>query len=292
MAQGTTSYPDRGDRRYISTVMEAPILEREYEANIARRWREQGDERALGELITAHIRLVVRIASKFRGYGLPVGDLIQEGNVGLLEAANRFDVERQVRFSTYATWWILAAIQEYVVRNASIVRIGTTPSQKSLFFNLRRLRAKLTDNARPTMTDEERERIARELGVSSAAVARMEAHLSHPDRSLNASISGDDGDEMQDFLADDSPTPEDIVRERHDFAARAAWLREAMADLTPREQQVISRRFLGEGKSTLAEIGESFGVTKERIRQIEGKALAKLRTILTDRNDIQDLTLN
>ena len=281
MAQGSTSYPDRGDRRYISTVMDAPILEREHEADLARRWREGGDERALGELITAHIRLVVRIASKFRGYGLPVGDLIQEGNVGLLEAANRFDVERQVRFSTYATWWILAAIQEYVVRNASIVRIGTTPSQKSLFFNLRRLRAKLTDNARATMTDEERGRIARELGVSPAA-----------DRSLNASISGDDGDEMQDFLADDSPTPEDIVRERHDFAARAAWLREAMEDLTPREQQVIARRFLKDGKSTLAEIGESFGVTKERIRQIEGKALAKLRTILAARNDLQDLTLN
>ena len=292
MAQGSTSYPDRGDRRYISTVMDAPILEREHEADLARRWREGGDERALGELITAHIRLVVRIASKFRGYGLPVGDLIQEGNVGLLEAANRFDVERQVRFSTYATWWILAAIQEYVVRNASIVRIGTTPSQKSLFFNLRRLRAKLTDNARATMTDEERGRIARELGVSPAAVERMEAHLAHPDRSLNASISGDDGDEMQDFLADDSPTPEDIVRERHDFAARAAWLREAMEDLTPREQQVIARRFLKDGKSTLAEIGESFGVTKERIRQIEGKALAKLRTILAARNDLQDLTLN
>ncbi|MDE0057642.1 MAG: RNA polymerase factor sigma-32 [Defluviicoccus sp.] len=292
MAQGSTSYPDRGDRRYISTVMDAPILEREHEADLARRWREQGDESALGELITAHIRLVVRIASKFRGYGLPVGDLIQEGNVGLLEAANRFDVERQVRFSTYATWWILAAIQEYVVRNASIVRIGTTPAQKSLFFNLRRLRAQLTDNARATMSDEERERIARELGVSSAAVARMEAHLSHPDRSLNASISGDDGDEMQDLLADDSPSPEDIVRERHDFAARAAWLREAMADLTPRERQVITRRFLKEGKSTLAEIGESFGVTKERIRQIEGKALAKLKTILAERNDLQDLTLN
>ena len=292
MAQGSTSYPDRGDRRYISTVMDAPILEREHEADLARRWRERGDESALGELITAHIRLVVRIASKFRGYGLPVGDLIQEGNVGLLEAANRFDVERQVRFSTYATWWILAAIQEYVVRNASIVRIGTTPAQKSLFFNLRRLRAQLTDNARATMSDEERERIGRELGVSSAAVARMEAHLSHPDRSLNASISGDDGDEMQDLLADDSPSPEDIVRERHDFAARAAWLREAMADLTPRERQVITRRFLKEGKSTLAEIGESFGVTKERIRQIEGKALAKLKTILAERNDLQDLTLN
>ncbi len=292
MAQGSTSYPDRGDRRYISTVMDAPILERGHEADLARRWREKGDESALGELITAHIRLVVRIASKFRGYGLPVGDLIQEGNVGLLEAANRFDVERQVRFSTYATWWILAAIQEYVVRNASIVRIGTTPAQKSLFFNLRRLRAKLTDNARATMSDEERGRIARELNVSAAAVARMEAHLSHPDRSLNASISGDDGDEMQDLLADDSPSPEDIVRERHDFAARAAWLREAMADLTPRERQVITRRFLKEGKSTLAEIGESFGVTKERIRQIEGKALAKLKTILAERNDLRDLTLN
>ncbi len=292
MAQGSTSYPDRGDRRYISTVMDAPILERGHEADLARRWREKGDESALGELITAHIRLVVRIASKFRGYGLPVGDLIQEGNVGLLEAANRFDVERQVRFSTYATWWILAAIQEYVVRNASIVRIGTTPAQKSLFFNLRRLRAKLTDNARPTMSDEERGRIARELNVSAAAVARMEAHLSHPDRSLNASISGDDGDEMQDLLADDSPSPEDIVRERHDFAARAAWLREAMADLTPRERQVITRRFLKDGKSTLAEIGESFGVTKERIRQIEGKALAKLKTILAERNDLRDLTLN
>ena len=292
MAQGSTSYPDRGDRRYISTVMEAPILERAHEADLARRWREQGDESALGEMITAHIRLVVRIASRFRGYGLPVGDLIQEGNVGLLEAANRFDVTREVRFSTYATWWILAAIQEYVVRNASIVRIGTTPAQKSLFFNLRRLRAKLTDNARATMTDEDRKRIGRELGVSTAAVERMEAHLSHPDRSLNAGISGDTSDEMQDFLADDSPTPEDIVRDRHDLAARAAWLREAMKDLTPRERQVIARRFLGEGKSTLAEIGETFGVTKERIRQIEGKALDKLRTILSARNDLEDLMLN
>ncbi len=290
MAKGSTSYPDRGDRRYISAVMDMPLLEREHEANLARRWREDGDERALGELTAAHIRLVVRIASRFHGYGLPVGDLIQEGNVGLLEAANRFDVERKVRFSTYATWWILAAIQEYVVRNASIVRVGTTPAQKSLFFNLRRLRARLADNARAIMSDEERDRIARELGVPTAAVERMETHLSHPDRSLNASISGEYGDELQDFLADNGPTPEEIVGERHDFAARAAWLREAIEKLTPREQQVIARRFLGEGKSTLAEIGDSFGVTKERIRQIEGKALAKLKTILSARTDVRDLT--
>ena len=272
--------------------MDAPILERGYEADLARRWRESGDEKALDELITSHIRLVVRIASKFRGYGLPMADLIQEGNTGLLEAANRFDVERQVRYSTYATWWILAAIQEYIVRNASIVRIGTTPAQKSLFFNLRRLRAQLTNNAGASMSDEDRKLIATGLGVPIAAVERMEAHLSHPDRSLNASILGDDGDEAQDFLPDTGPTPEEIVQEDHDFAVRSAWLREAMGGLTPREQQVISRRFLDEDKNTLAEIGETFGVTKERIRQIEAKALAKLRQTMAERSDAKDLSLN
>ena len=292
MAHASGNYPDSADRRYISTVMDAPILEREYEADLARRWREKGDRKALDELVTSHIRLVVRIASKFRGYGLPVGDLIQEGNIGLLEAANRFDVTREVRYSTYATWWILAAIQEYIVRNASIVRIGTTPAQKSLFFNLRRLRARLTDNATVSMSDDDRQRIATELGVPIAAVERMEAHLSHPDRSLNAGILGDDGDEAQDFLPDPGPSPEEIVQEDHDFAVRNAWLREAIGVLGPREQQVIARRFLGENKNTLAEIGESFGVTKERIRQIEAKALAKLRQIMAERADAEDLALD
>lgn len=273
--------PERSDRRYISTVMDAPILERGHEAELARRWREKADKKALDVLITSHVRLVVRIASRFRGYGLPMADLIQEGNTGLLEAANRFDVTRQVRFSTYATWWILAAIQEYIVRNASIVRIGTTPAQKSLFFNLRRLRARLTDNTAATMTDSDRRLIADKLGVPLAAVERMEAHLSGPDRSLNASGPGEDGGEAQDFLADGGPSPEDVVRERHDKAVLDGWLREAIGELSPREQQIVRRRFLEENRNTLAEIGESFGVTKERIRQIEGKALGKLRQILS-----------
>ena len=273
--------PERSDRRYISTVMDAPILERGHEAELARRWREKADKKALDVLITSHVRLVVRIASRFRGYGLPMADLIQEGNTGLLEAANRFDVTRQVRFSTYATWWILAAIQEYIVRNASIVRIGTTPAQKSLFFNLRRLRARLTDNTAATMTDSDRRLIADQLGVPLAAVERMEAHLSGPDRSLNASGPGEDGGEAQDFLADGGPSPEDVVRERHDKAVLDGWLREAIGELSPREQQIVRRRFLEENRNTLAEIGESFGVTKERIRQIEGKALGKLRQILS-----------
>lgn len=273
--------PERSDRRYISTVMDAPLLEREHEAELARRWREKADKEALDVLITSHVRLVVRIASRFRGYGLPMADLIQEGNTGLLEAANRFDVARQVRFSTYATWWILAAIQEYIVRNASIVRIGTTPAQKSLFFNLRRLRARLTDNTAATMTDADRRLIADELGVPLAAVERMEAHLSGPDRSLNATGPGEDGGEAQDFLADEGPSPEDVVRERHDRTVLDGWLREAIGELSPREQQIVRRRFLEENRDTLAEIGESFGVTKERIRQIEGKALGKLRQILS-----------
>ena len=148
MAVGNGNFPDRNDRRYISAAMDAPMLERQYESNLGRRWRDDQDADALHELIEAHIRLVVRIASKYKGYGLPIGDLIQEGNTGLLEAANRFDPERNVRFSTYATWWIMAAMQEYIVRNSSIVRIGTTPAQKSLFFNLRKLRAKIADTSR------------------------------------------------------------------------------------------------------------------------------------------------
>tara|TARA_R110002110_G_scaffold76191_4_gene200893 strand:+ start:5180 stop:6055 length:876 start_codon:yes stop_codon:yes gene_type:complete len=283
MAVANGNYPDKNDRRYISAAMDAPMLEREYEVELARRWRDEEDADALHEIIEAHIRLVVRIASKFKGYGLPIGDLIQEGNRGLLEAANRFDPDRNVRYSTYATWWILAAMQEYIVRNSSIVRIGTTPAQKSLFFNLRKLRAKLTDNLAARMTEEEREMIASELGVPLAAVERMESHFSRPDQSLNATVGESDSDEFVDLLSDDSPTPEAIVGNLIDSETRAKWITDAMEHLTPREREVITRRFLKDDKITLAEIGETFGVTKERIRQIEGKALSKLREALQDK---------
>ncbi len=283
MAVASGNYPDKNDRRYISAAMDAPLLERDYEVQLARRWREEGDADALHEIIEAHIRLVVRIASKFKGYGLPIGDLIQEGNRGLLEAANRFDPERNVRYSTYATWWILAAMQEYIVRNSSIVRIGTTPAQKSLFFNLRKLRSKLTDNLAARMTEEEREMIASELRVPLAAVERMESHFSRPDQSLNATFGESDTDEFVDLLSDDSPTPETIVGDLIDSETRAKWISDAMEHLTDREREVISRRFFKDDKITLAEIGETFGVTKERVRQIEGKALSKLREALHDK---------
>ncbi len=284
MAVSNGNFPDKNDRRYISAAMSAPMLEREYEMDLGRRWRDHKDDQALHEMIESHIRLVVRIASKFKGYGLPVGDLIQEGNTGLLEAANRFDPERNVRFSTYATWWIMASMQEYIVRNSSIVRIGTTPAQKSFFFNLRKLRARLTDNLGNRMTQEERQLIASELGVPLAAVERMESHFSRPDRSLNATVGESDSDEFVDLLVDDSPDPEKIVVDIVDGETRAQWIADAMEHLTPREQEVIKSRFLSEEKTTLAEIGKIFGVTKERIRQIEGKALTKLRIALEERD--------
>ncbi len=292
MAQSGNAYPDPSDRRYISAAMDAPILERGYETDLARRWRDAEDDDALHQLINSHVRLVVKIASRFRGYGLPTADLIQEGSVGLLEAAKRFDAERQVRFSTYATWWILAAIQEYVVRNSSVVRIGTTPAQKSLFFNLRRLRAKLIGAAGTMMSDADRKTIAKQLRVPLAAVERMEAHFSGPDRSLNATVGQDDADELQDFLVDEDPTPEENVTRSRDHRTQSKWLRQALGELTPREREVISRRFLTEDRTTLADIGRTYGVTKERIRQIESKALAKLRDTLSDRVEAGRLLVN
>ena len=280
MASASSYHVDPGSRRYIAETMRAPLLEREQEVDLARRWRDDGDEAALHELVSAYARYVVRIAAGFRGYGLPLGDLVQEGNIGLMEAAARFDPEREVRFSTYAAWWIRASIQDHILRNSSIVRIATTASQKTLFFNLRRLRAKLGESGDGTMTDADRRKIAEDLSVPVAAVERMESHFAKPDRSLNATFSEGESDQFQDFLADDRPTPEDNVTDSHDGAVRKQRLHEALESLTEREQTIIAQRFLGEDRKTLAEIGESFGLTKERIRQIEARALGKLRVRL------------
>jgi RNA polymerase sigma-32 factor len=278
----TTASPE--DRKYINSAMHAPMLEKEYEANLGRKWRDQQDQDALDQLVTSHIRLVVRMASGFKGYSIPVSDLIQEGNIGLLTAAKRFDPEKGFRFSTYASWWILAAIQEYIVRNSSIVRIGSTPAQKRLFFNLRRLRTKIRDYNGGLMTDQNRAEISQRLKVPVAAVERMEAHFSGPAKSLNASIGQDDGDDLQDFLPDERPTPEQIVTEQHDGDVRSRWLHDALALLSPREQGIIQHRFLDDEKSTLAEIGADYDVSKERIRQIESRALNKLKTALVQQH--------
>jgi RNA polymerase sigma-32 factor len=269
------------DRRFVKRAMSAPLLDRDHELDLATRWRVEHDEDALHELCTAYMRLVVAIASRFRTYGLPMSDLVQEGNVGLMLAAARFEPERELRFSTYATWWIRSCIQDYILRNWSIVRTGTTAAQKSLFFNLRRLRALLRDPTEGGLSPESRAYVAHALRVDEDEVDRMAARLSAADRSLNAPI-GDAGDsEWQDLLPDLGALPEDETMVERDRAVRNEWLAKALSDLTDRELIIIRERRLAEEGVTLETLGRRLGVSKERVRQIEHQALRKLRSALT-----------
>lgn len=276
-----SSDTERSDRRYIASSMRAPYLERDHEQSLARGWRDEGDEAALHELIESHARLVVRVAWDFRRSGLPLGDLVQEGNIGLAQAASRFDPERGVRFSTYASWWIMAEIQDFILRNTSIVRFATTPTHRSLFFKLRRIRSRQQLNPDGTLPAEKREQLAKDLGVRIAEVERVDSSLARNDQSLNATRADDDQEEMMDFLADPGPNPEEIAVTNLDGAVRNDKLRQAIDLLSDREQRIIKCRFLEDRRATLAEIGEEFGVSKERIRQLEGKALAKLHTAIS-----------
>jgi len=271
----------KANLRYIRASMREPMLEREVEFDLARRWRGEEDEAALHELVRSYTRLVISTAARFRNYGLPMGDLVQEGNVGLLQAAAKFDPEREVRFSTYATWWIRSAIQDYILRNWSIVRTGTTAAQKTLFFNLRRLRARIADSSTGRLNDEGREKIAQELRVKRHEVESMENRLNASDQSLNATVGESFDDSWQDFLADTRPTPEIVVRERRDVEVRSQWLNKAIDELSPREQIIIRQRRLREEGATLEELGRELGVSKERVRQLEHRALSKMRDVIS-----------
>ncbi|ANK80819.1 MAG: RNA polymerase factor sigma-32 [Rhizobiales bacterium NRL2] len=266
----------RQEQRFISTAMSTPLLSHEHEQDLAFRWRDNGDERALHELVQAYMRLVVSIASKFRAYGLPRADMVQEGCVGLMQAAARFEPERGVRFSTYATWWIRSSMQEYVLRNWSIVRSGTSAAQKALFFNLRRLRAQIDGAGATALSEEARETISQRLKVSVREVTAMSDRLSSRDQSLNAPAGEESTDEWGDFLVDDRPSPEEVSMRFLDGGTRGRWLKAALDDLTDRERLIVTERKLNEEKVTLEELGEQLGVTKERVRQIEHKALQKL----------------
>lgn len=264
-------------RRYVGQAMSVPLLTAEREQELARRWRDRGDEAALHELVSAYLRLVIATAAKYRGYGLPMGDMVQEGNVGLMQAAARFDPDRNVRFSTYASWWIRSAMQEFVLRNWSIVRAGTSATQKALFFNLRWLQAKIERGGQAQMSPAARAKVARALKVSTREVDTMAQRLAARDQSLNEVVGEDGSDQWQDFLPDDGPNPEEIVMGRHDFGLRLGWLESALAELSPRERQIVHERLLTDERVTLEQIGARLGITKERVRQIEHKAYAKLR---------------
>ncbi|GAC1335806.1 MAG: RNA polymerase factor sigma-32 [Beijerinckiaceae bacterium] len=277
-------------RQFVKAAMAAPFLERAEERALAVRWKDQHDEVALHQLASAHMRLVIALAARFRHYGLPMADLIQEGHVGLLEAAARFEPEREVRFSTYATWWIRASIQDYILRNWSIVRGGTSSAQKALFFNLRRLRAKLaqdrTSNGAMFAT------IALAIGVSSKDVELMDTRLSGPDVSLNGPVMESDSQgsaERVDFLVDDKPLPDETVGDTIDSTRRVRWLNDALTILSDRELRIVRERCLNEDSSTLESLGNRLGISKERVRQIENRALEKLRRALEERYPVAAL---
>ena len=278
-------------RQFVKSAMSAPFLERAEERSLAVRWREADDESALHQLAHAHMRLVMAVAMRFRHYGLPVADLVQEGHVGLLEAAARFEPEREVRFSTYATWWIRASIQDYVLRNWSIVRGGTSSAQKSLFFNLRRLRARLAQKGDQGAHNAHRQ-IALALGVSIRDVEGMNARLSGPDVSLNAPVSDDDSHsaERGDFLIDDNPLADEVVGGRIDGERRLQWLSEALQTLNERELQIVRARQLQDETKTLETLGVELGISKERVRQIESRALDKLKRNLLTRHSEASLS--
>ena len=277
---------------YIRKAMDAPMLEKDHELALATRWKEDRDEKALHELINSYTRLVIAMASKFKNYGLPIGDLIQEGNIGLMQASEKFDPTRDIRFSTYASWWIRSSIQDYVLRNWSIVRTGTTAAQKSLFFNMRRLRAKIEKrDEKATLNQKNRKEIAEELGVSLKDVEMMESRIFGNDQSLNATLKDEEGaDEWQSFLADERPNPEDVVVGMRDMETRSNWLKSALGELSEREQKIIHDRHLVYDTLTLEELGNQLGVSKERVRQLESRAMEKLKTSLgkhvTDSRDI------
>jgi RNA polymerase sigma-32 factor len=273
------------DQTMSRQAMKAELLDAETELRLAYAWRDQRDEAALHRLITAYMRLAISMAAKFRRYGAPMNDLIQEASLGLMKAAEKFDPDRGVRFSTYAVWWIKASIQDYVMRNWSMVRTGSTSSQKALFFNLRRVQAKLEREAsqRGEALDSHqlRQMVASEVGVPLADVEMMEGRLSGSDFSLNATQSSEDeGREWIDALEDDGPQAADVVEGAHDQAHLRTWLVRAMQSLNARERYIVAERKLREEQRTLESLGQELGLSKERVRQLEAAAFAKMRRSL------------
>ena len=288
MARFENAETHRAQTRFIRKSMSEPLLARDHEFDLARAWRDEQDEAALHELIRSYTRLVVSTATRYRHYGLPISDLVQEGSVGLMQAAARFDPDREIRFSTYASWWIRSAIQDFVLRNWSIVRTGTTAAQKTLFFNFRRLRARIEEESGSSFDDAGRAQVATELSVGVHEVESMEQRLAGMDHSLNHVIGEDGESEWQDFLVDERPNPEDLIISYKDGETRSRWITEALSELPLREQRIVKARRLTEESATLEELGRELGVSKERVRQLEGRALSKLKSAMLRRVETSD----
>ncbi len=281
---------EAGLSRYLDEIRQFPMLTVDREYMLAKAWRDHDDVHAAHELVTSHLRLVAKIAMGYRGYGLPLSELISEGNVGMMQAVKRFDPEKGFRLATYAMWWIRASIQEYILHSWSLVKMGTTAAQKKLFFNLRRLKREMQAIDEGDLSTEQVTHIATTLDVSEQEVVNMNRRLSGGDQSLNAPLRSDSEAEWQDWLVDqDAQSQEEIVIERDEYDKRHQLLTDAMADLTDREQHIITERRLSEDPKTLEEISQVYGISRERVRQIEARAFEKLQKAMTTRANEQNL---
>ena len=274
---GLAFSPEENLSRYLYRIRAYPMLEPEEEVDLAQRWREDHDEDAARQLVTSHLRLVAKIAMGYRGYGLPVGELISEGNVGMMQAVKRFDPDRGFRLATYAMWWIRAAIQEYILRSWSLVKMGTTAAQKKLFFNLRKMKAQMQAIDEGDLHPEQVREIARRLDVAEAEVINMNRRLSGVDQSLNAPLRVDADGEWQDWLVEDGDDQETLLADHEEMTERRGMLSAGLAALSERERNILSERRLRESPATLQDLSARYGISRERVRQIEVRAFEKLQ---------------
>jgi RNA polymerase sigma-32 factor len=267
---------ESGLSRYLAEIKRFPMLEPQEEYMLAKRWREHGDREAAHKLVTSHLRLVAKIAMGYRGYGLPIGEVISEGNVGLMQAVRRFEPDKGFKLATYAMWWIRASIQEYILRSWSLVKMGTTASQKKLFFNLRKAKSRISALDEGDLRDDQVETIATRLGVAKQEVIDMNRRLGG-DASLNAPLREDGEGEWQDWLVDDSASQESVLVDREETNTRLTALKNALRVLNPRERRIFEARRLADDPVTLEELSTEFGVSRERVRQIEVRAFEKVQ---------------
>lgn len=263
--------------RYLQEIRKFPMLAPEQEYMLAKRWQEHADTDAAHQLVTSHLRLVAKIAMGYRGYGLPLSELISEGNVGMMQAVKRFDPDRGFRLATYAMWWIRAAIQEYILHSWSLVKMGTTAAQKKLFFNLRKLKGQMQAIEEGDLSPENVRKIAQDLDVAEADVVSMNRRLSSPDHSLNAPVRIDGEGEWQDWLVDERDDQETELAEREELGRRRGLLTQALKSLNERERHILTQRRLQENPVTLEDLSQHYGISRERVRQIEVRAFEKLQ---------------
>ena len=291
MALGTINMAPEGNlSRYLQEIRKFPMLTAEEELSLSKSWRDNNDVEAAHKLVTSHLRLVAKIAMGYRGYGLPVGELVSEGNVGMMQAVKRFDPERGFRLATYAMWWIRAAIQEYILHSWSLVKMGTTAAQKKLFFNLRRLKGQMQAIEDGDLRPEHVAHISKVLAVPEQDVVNMNRRLSAPDHSLNAPVRMDSEGEWQDWLVDESESQEDAMADREELTDRKALLANALKTLNERERHILIERRLKEEATTLEDLSQQYRISRERVRQIEVRAFEKLqksmKTQIADRRQL------